>query len=114
MRAAAESGCLWCGAQSVEQHHVTGRTAPGGEYFDPALTTPLCVRHHAAQHVLLRRIGLDWPEPGGLALPYRLRRLGVALGRVADLRRPFVLSVPASLGAHALLIEAADSTDPAR
>jgi hypothetical protein len=107
-------GCAWCGALPVEWHHLTGRTSPDGEYFDPALTIPLCVRHHAAQHVLLRRLGHDWPEPGELTLPYRLRRMGIALGRAVDLGRPFVLTSSAAQGAQALLLEAADQLDAAR
>jgi hypothetical protein len=79
-----------------------------GEYFDPALTIPLCIRHHAAEHVLLRRLGLDWPEAGTCSFDHRLRRLAVEFGRSADLGRAFVLSPASARGAQALVIEAAE------
>ena len=101
------AACDWCGARRAELHHLTGRLCPGGPYLDPTLTGPRCPRHHAADHALLRRLGLDWPEPGADLLTYRLLRFGVPLGRAADLGRPHVLAPVAAGGAHALVIEVA-------
>jgi len=101
--------CVWCGACPVELHHVTGRMSSRGAYFDPSVTLGVCARHHSAEHVLLRRLGLDWPAPDVVPLAYRLCRFGTVLRRSHDLGRPFVLTPSSSHGAHLLVIEAAEA-----
>jgi hypothetical protein len=100
--------CLWCGARAVEFHHLTGRDWAEKEYLDPALTVPLCIGHHAAEHVVLRRLELDQPTEATPMLAHRLRRFGVAMGRAHDLDRCFVLRPAASRAGQLLILEAAD------
>ena len=103
--------CLFCGRRPVEHHHVSGRPAAREPYLDPALTIALCRRHHAREHELLRRLGLDALAPGADALEHRLVRLLDLLGRCADHGRPFVLEPRTPYGSPAaglrdLLLEA--------
>lgn len=104
MRAAT---CLWCGAPSIEGHHLSGR-GPDGAYLDD-LIVPLCKSHHDLVHVLLRRLGIDWPPSGMPLLEYRVRRLAVHLDVSTRFGRPFSLVPPAARSGHDLLVEAADA-----
>ncbi|MDA8038474.1 MAG: hypothetical protein M0Z69_04810 [Actinomycetota bacterium] len=97
--------CLYCGRRPVEQHHVTGRLCPSGRYLDPRLSVPLCKRHHAREHEVLRRRGLAFPDGADLT-GHRLARLLDFLGRLGDHRRPLVLDGPALGGLCTLLLDA--------
>lgn len=99
--------CLFCGKGPVDWHHVTGRGAPDVPYLDPGLVVPLCRRHHAREHAVLRAAGAEWP-PGPGHLQHRLRRLVIHVGRCADTGRPFVIEAKAVPGLHSLLCEVLD------
>jgi hypothetical protein len=58
-------------------HHVTGRSAPEGQYLDRVLTLPLAPRAHVGLHVALRAVGLDFPKAGVDLLIYRQQRTAV-------------------------------------
>jgi len=81
--------CAYCGSEDVTGHHITGRDTQL-QYLDPRLTVPLCHDHHYLAHDDLRVAGVDDPAAGtSPRLPFvervelRLRRLAVALGRLA-------------------------------
>jgi hypothetical protein len=81
--------CAYCDAEGAMRHHLTGRD-PQLRYLDPRLTLPLCHDHHQLIHDDLRVVGVDDPATGtSRRLPFvervewRLRRLAVALGRLA-------------------------------
>lgn len=103
--------CLFCGGFAAAWHHVTGRAVSGAPYFDRSLVVPLCRRHHAREHELLRRNDLDFLPVGADPLGHRLARVLDLIGRCADHKRTFVLEPctpygSAVAGLHALLLEA--------
>ena len=100
--------CQFCGREPADLHHVTGRPAPGAPYLDPALVLPLCRRHHAQAHELLRRSRLDFLPPGPEQLPGRVLRVAELLARVGDAERELALSPRSTIGLSRLLLDAAD------
>jgi hypothetical protein len=100
--------CIFCGHWPVDWHHLTGRRSTDGEYLDPRLVVPLCRRHHAREHTLLRDKHLEFPPDGADLLGHRLRRVVVFAERCGDFGRPFQLE-PASAQALARLVTEAVS-----
>lgn len=82
--------CVYCGAEGALRHHLTGRDAQL-RYLDPRLTLPLCHDCHQLVHDDLRTLDVDDPQDRAIEeqplvelVELRLRRLAVALGRIAD------------------------------
>lgn len=104
--------CALCGCSGlVDQHHLTGRPAPGRRYSDPALVVPLCSSCHRGAgglHPILRCAGLDLLPPGADLLAHRLRRVAMTAELVAGAARPFTLAPPATRGLGQLLRDAAE------
>ncbi len=111
----SRSACALCGAFGpIERHHVTGRPAPGGAYFDPALIIAVCPRCHAAAgglHPVLRTVGVEFAQPGVDMLAHRLRRTAIHAELVAEIGRPLVLAPKSARGLAALLRQAAVAVD---
>lgn len=101
-------GCIFCGVDDVELHHVTGRPAPGRGYLDPDLVVPLCRRHHAQEHELLLRQRLAFLPGGSGQLAGRVVKLGAIAGRLADAKRELQLSSRGLIGLRGLLLDVAD------
>ncbi len=99
---------IFCGRRPVDFHHVTGRSAPDGEYLDPALVVALCRKHHSREHVVLTDLDLEWPPEGGALLAHRLRRARAFVDRSATFRRPLVLDPVVQAALAALIGEAAE------
>lgn len=59
---------------AVHRHHVDGRFGPKLVYVDPSLVTPMISRHHAALHLVLTDLDLDWPPDDEQLLVHRARR----------------------------------------
>jgi hypothetical protein len=89
------------GERLMHRHHLSGRPGPGLPYFDAQLVVVLDPVAHVAEHVAIRRAGLQWPAPGD-ELSHRLLR-------VADhaTRRGLQLGPGASWALVELLVEAA-------
>ncbi len=100
--------CQFCGREPAELHHLTGRPAPGASYLDPQLVFPLCRRHHAQTHELLRRSRTDFLPAGPEQLPGRVLRVAELLARVADAERELALSPRSAIGLARLLLDTAD------
>jgi hypothetical protein len=102
------SSCTLCGATPVVGHHLTGRPSPNAAYLDPDLVAGICQPCHDREHVILRQLGIEWPQ-GADAAPYlahRIMRVAVFARRCSDEGRPFVLDARSALGLHRLQIEA--------
>ena len=81
--------CVYCEAdRAVERHHLSGRIAPRGDYFDPELTLALCIPCHRADHACWRGLGI---ECGGDARTV-LTRLSFTFGRLGDRKEPTTLA----------------------
>lgn len=111
----SSTACSLCGAVGpVHAHHITGRAAPGGAYFDDALVIDVCPRCHTAAgglHPLLRTLGAEFAQPGGDVLAHRLRRVAVHAELIGEGGRPLVLAPKSARGLAALLREAAVAVD---
>ena len=86
----ADTECCPCGQPAEDRHHLTGR-GPDGDYLDPDLAVPVCHDDHELAGEDLRAEGLERPlrAPSGPVtaveqVAYRLDRVGVFLGRVAE------------------------------
>lgn len=109
--------CSLCGrAGALHAHHLTGRPAPGGAYFDPALIIAVCPRCHSAAgglHPVLRTLGVEFVQPGVDVLGHRLWRVAVHAELIAEAARPLVLASKPARGLAALLREASAAIDVA-
>jgi hypothetical protein len=88
-------------------HHFCGRPYPDGPYYN-GIVLSLCKKCHVREHMILRRLRVEWPQPGADPLAHQVTRLTVTLGRLADEHRPLVLDVASTNALHELLIEVAD------
>jgi len=93
----------------VDWHHLTGRPVAEAPYLDLYLVVPLCRRHHAREHVLLRDKGFEFMPVGADLLEHRLLRVVLFAERCADFQRPFVLQARAAGALAALTEEVLDS-----
>jgi hypothetical protein len=94
--------CLFCGHRPVHLHHVTGRPGPGLPYLDSDLVVPLCRPCHHREHVVLRRLRLEWPTTD--VLRHRRLRVGEHLGRLADADRWFAADPPSTRALSRLML----------
>ena len=100
--------CCLCLASSIDQHHVCGRPSPASPYFSE-ITIPLCRRCHAREHVVLRRLGIEWLPTGISPLCHQVARLTVIVGRLADEGCPLVLDIGSTRALHTLLVETGEA-----
>lgn len=93
--------CAICGGAHERGHHLTGRGADG-DYLDPDLVAPLCHSDHELVHEDLRQAGVDKPV-GAVSIfeqvAYRLERVGVFVGRVAEVA-PFAWLTSLAAAVH--------------
>lgn len=106
--------CIRCSRTGpLYRHHVTGRCTPDAAYLDPALVVDLCGRCHDAEHVLLRRLGMEWPGQADVLL-HRVGRVEVLARRLAGVKRGLVLSPRSTAGLADLLGEVLQVTQEFR
>ena len=98
--------CVFCGSAPIEMHHLSGRCGPRLAYHDPRLVVALCKTCHDREHVVLRRLALEWS--GTDPLRHRLLRVGDHLGRLADAGRGLVLDPASTRALSGLVLVAAD------